>query len=216
MKKYDVILFDLDGTITDPEEGITKSVQYALSKFGIDVSDRTLLYPFIGPPLKDAFMELYNFSEADAMMAIKYYRERYEVKGLFENIPYEGIDRLLESLVNKGKKLIVATSKPEKFAVEIMKHFDLAKYFTYIAGAAMDESRNTKSAVIEYALQTCGITDTASVLMVGDRKYDVIGARQMSMDCAGVLYGYGTEEEMREAAPAYICATIDELDKLIV
>lgn len=201
---YQYLLFDLDGTLTDPGEGITNSVAYALAKFGISVTDKTQLYPFIGPPLVDSFMRYYDFSKSDAEKAVEYYREYFRDKGIFENVPYDGIHGILNKLQASGKTLILATSKPEQFAKRIMEHFDLAPYFYYIAGASMDEQRSEKWDVIRYALDTCGITDLSHTVMIGDRKHDVIGAQKTGLASIGVLWGYGSIEELQTAGATYL------------
>ncbi len=206
MKPYSLILFDLDGTLTDPAEGITNSVAYALNKFGIEVADKTQLYKFIGPPLADSFMEYYGFSEEQAQEAIACYRQYFTEKGMFENIVYEGIEELLKSLKSRGKRLCVATSKPEPFAKAILEHFNLAQYFECIAGATLDQSRVKKADVIAYALEKCGITDCSTAVMVGDREHDVFGATVHFIDCIGVLYGYGNRAELESAGALYIAA----------
>lgn len=207
MKNYDIVLFDLDGTITDPGIGITNSVAYALKKFGIEVHDRTDLYPFIGPPLYESFEKFYGLSHEQALMAVDYYREYYKPTGIFECYVYDGMTELLQNLKSRGKTIIVATSKPEIFAKQILEHFNIAQYFTYIAGATLDGSRILKSDIIEYALQTCKITDSSSVVMVGDRQYDVLGANKFGIDCIGVLYGYGSRDELENAGAAYIVSS---------
>ncbi len=206
MKPYTLILFDLDGTLTDPAEGITNSVAYALNKFGIEVADKTQLYKFIGPPLADSFMEYYGFSEEQAQEAIACYRRYFTEKGMFENIVYEGIEELLKSLKSREKRLCVATSKPEPFAKAILEHFNLAQYFECIAGATLDQSRVKKADVIAYALEKCGITDCSTAVMVGDREHDVFGAAAHFIDCIGVLYGYGDRAELESAGALYIAA----------
>jgi len=211
LKDYEYILFDLDGTLTDPVTGITNSVMYALGKFGITVTDRAEIYKFIGPPLIDSFMEFYGFSKADAEKALVYYREYFSVKGLYENEIYSGIEDLLKKLTAAGKKIILATSKPEKYAKQILEHFLIDKYFGFIAAATMDEKRNTKDAVIEYAIKECGITDTSSAVMVGDRKFDVSGGKKFGLHTIGVTYGYGSFEEITEAAPTFIAKSVAEL-----
>ena len=178
MIMYDILLFDLDGTLTDPAEGITNSVMHALGKWGIEVSDRRQLYRFIGPPLVDSFMKYYGFSREDAERSVEYYREYFRDRGLFENTVYPDTVETLDALKKMGKKLIVATSKPEAFAKRIMDHFDLAKYFTFIGGAEFTGPRTKKGAVIAYVLESCGITDKSRVLMVGDREHDVLGAKE--------------------------------------
>ena len=212
---YKNILFDLDGTLTDPGIGITNSVLYALKKFGIEVEDRTVLYKFIGPPLKDSFEKYYGFSEAESDLAVKYYREYFRVKGIYENEPYNGIKELLTELKNRNKSIILATSKPEEFAIEILKHFDLYEYFDFIAGATMDERRNKKDEIILYALDSCNITDLSSTIMVGDREYDILGAKRAGLDSIGVLYGYGDYEELQSAGATYIAESVEDVLKVI-
>ena len=192
---YDYLLFDLDGTLTDPGEGITNSVIYALKKWGIEVKDRRELYPFIGPPLSASFSKYYGFSESDSLKCVEYYREYFRDKGIFENRVYSGIPELLETLQRSGKRLVLATSKPELFAKRILEHFDLTRYFFFVAGASMDESRNKKADVIRYALKELGEPERDRVVMIGDREQDVTGAKLNGLDSIGVLYGYGDREE---------------------
>ena len=209
--RYQYLLFDLDGTLTDPGEGITNSVAYALAKFGIEAHDRTQLYPFIGPPLIESFMKYYDMTQSDAERAVSYYREYFRDKGIFENVPYEGIHAVLRSLKEGEKTLILATSKPEEFAVRILEHFDLAPYFDFVAGASMDQSRSEKWDVIRYALDSCRITDTKRAVMIGDRKHDIIGAQKTNLDSVGVLWGYGSREELETAGATHIANTPAEL-----
>lgn len=176
-RTYDTFFFDLDGTITDSSLGITNSVIYALKKFGIEETDRTKLYKFIGPPLNLSFEQYYGFSEEQVWQAIEYYREYYCDKGNFENRVYEGFENILKKLKDAGKKLVVATSKPEPFARQIIEHFGLSKYFDYVAGMELDGRRATKAEVIQYALEICRIQDKSSILMIGDREHDVQGAK---------------------------------------
>ena len=216
MEKYEVVLFDLDGTLTDPGIGITNSVAYALEKYNIHIKEREELYRFIGPPLVDSFQNFYGFSDEQALEAVEYYREYYQDKGIFENYVYDGIPDLLETLRARGKRLIVATSKPEEFAKRIIKHYDLGKYFSYVAGATMDnQTRITIAAVIRYALDTCQIEQTEKVVMVGDRKHDVLGAAQWGIDTIGVLYGYGDREELEAAGARYIADTVEQIAGII-
>ncbi len=206
------LLFDLDGTLTDPGIGITKSVQYALRSYGIEEPDLTKLYPFIGPPLRDSFIRYYNFSEEQAMEAIGRYREYYTVRGIYENAVYDGIPEMLSRLKDAGAYLAVATSKPEDFAVQIISHFGLESYFDHVCGAAMNETdRATKADVIRYALETIGVDDRRQVLMTGDREHDVLGARANGLDCVGVLFGYGNRKELEEVQAYRIVRTVGEL-----
>lgn len=210
---YNTILFDLDGTLTDPGIGITNSVAYALSKWNIEAKDRSELYKFIGPPLLDSFSEYYGFSEEQAQEALKYYREYFRSKGIYENEVYPGVVKMLESLKSSGKKIVLATSKPEDFAVIILKHFDLYKYFDFVAGATMDEKRTKKGDVIAYAMESCGITEAnlKDVIMVGDRKHDVLGAKENNLDCIGVLFGYGDREELEAAGAKFIAEKVEDI-----
>ena len=205
------ILFDLDGTLTDPMEGITKSVEYALNKFNISVKDRNDLISFIGPPLIDSFMEKYSFSKERAVKAVAYYREYFSVTGIFENKVYEGVIEMLSKLKSQGYLLILATSKPETFAKQILEHFKLAKYFHFIAGATMDEKRSYKDQIIEYALDSINFNDTDFACMVGDRCYDILGGKKFGIKTVGVLYGYGEKEELENCQPDFIAEDINDL-----
>lgn len=203
----EIILFDLDGTLTDPGLGITNAVMYAFRKYGMEVPPRQELYSFIGPPLKQSFMRWCGFDEAEGEQAVKYYREYYRDKGLLENEVYDGIEDMLKALREKGKRLAVATSKPEEFARRILEHFGLAQYFEVIAGDTMDFKRNTKSDVIASALERLNVTDRSQIIMVGDREHDVIGAKAQDLPCIGVLFGYGSREELEVAGAKYIAQT---------
>lgn len=206
--EYSHIFFDLDGTLTDPGIGITNSVMYALERFGIHVTDRRSLYKFIGPPLIDSFMEFYGFSEGDARAATAAYREYFTDRGIFENEVYPGIPALLSRLRAAGNTLVIATSKPEDFALRIAGHFDFAKYFDCVAGSAMDETRTKKWEVIDYALARCAVSDPRRVLMVGDREHDVLGAKRCGLPCLGVLYGYGSRAELEDAGAVAVAESV--------
>ena len=212
---FDTVLFDLDGTLTDPGEGITKSVGYALKKFDIITQDRRELYKFIGPPLKDSFMKYYGFSEEKAEQAIAYYREYFRDIGIFENEVYEGVENMLRSLHDDGKRLVLATSKPEEFAIRILDHFGLKKYFAVTAGASMDSSRSKKGDVIAYAISLCENFNKDTAVMIGDREHDIIGAKENGLKSIGVLYGYGDENELKTAGADYIVSTTEDILKLI-
>lgn len=212
---YQTVLFDLDGTLTDPGVGITNSVAYALEKYGIKTEDRTALYPFIGPPLQESFELFYHFSSTDAKQAVGYYREYYEEKGIYENLLYEGMPELLAELSDAGKTLLVATSKPERFAVQILTHFDIRKYFTYIAGSRMDGTRTGKQEVIAYALESAGIKNRSAAIMIGDRKYDIAGAKQVGIASIGVLFGYGNRQELECAKADYIVSDLEEIRRIV-
>ncbi|MEY7999700.1 HAD family hydrolase [Clostridium sp. Mt-5] len=214
--KYKYILFDLDGTLTDSKEGITRSVQYALRKYNIVVENLDLLENFIGPPLKDSFMEYYGFSEKQAFQAIEYYRQYFEEKGMFENKVYENIESLLQKLKKLGLNLIVATSKPTAFAEKILRHFNLYTYFDIVIGSNLDGTRGKKGEVIRYIIDKCNIDNSQEVVMVGDRRHDAIGAGENGVDCIGVAYGYGSVEELRNAKATYIVHNVEELFKRII
>lgn len=217
MMKYQVVLFDLDGTLTDPGEGITNSVMYSLKKYGINVPDRTSLYKFIGPPLHESYENYYSFSREQAMEAVGFYREYYGEKGILENLVYDGIEKMLISLREKGVLCLVATSKPEKYARQILEHFELIDYFHFVAGANMDGTRTDKAEVIAYALeQVPEQYDRSEILMVGDRSHDIEGARKNRLDSAGVLFGYGSEQELKEAGADYLVETPLALTNLIL
>lgn len=214
--KKEYIFFDLDGTLTDPAIGITNSLMYALAKFDMHVAYRSELYKFIGPPLVDMMMQEYGFSKEKAQLGLTFYREYFQDKGLFENAVYDGIPEMLAELQNKGYKLVLATSKPEKYAKQILEHFDLAKFFYFIGGSDMAETRSTKEAVIAYDLASLGNPDPSKCIMVGDRKYDVTGSREYGIDCVGVLFGYGSREELEVANSAYIVENVEELKQLLL
>ncbi len=215
-KKYDYIFMDLDGTITDPMIGITKSIQYSLKHFGINVEDINTLTKFIGPPLKDTFRLDYGFNEEETVIAMEKFRERFASIGLFENNVYEGMENFLKLLKDSGKTLMVATSKPKFFAEQILDHFGLAKYFTFIGGSNMDETRSKKSEVIDYVLSENNITDLSSVVMIGDRKHDIMGAKEFNIDSIGVLYGYGNYDELKKADANYIVKDLNELLNILI
>lgn len=213
---FDTILFDLDGTLTDPFEGISNSVIYALKKFGVAAPDKPLLRKFIGPPLTESFSEYCGLSRSDALLAVEYYREYFAAAGIFENKPYEGVNELLQELKERGYTAIVATSKPEQFAKAIVQHFGFEQYFKEICGATMDQSRTLKIEVIAYALKKCEIKDKKCAVMVGDREHDIIGAKTNGLSSIGVLYGYGNKEELLAAGANYIAnAPVDILHYIL-
>ena len=213
----DYILFDLDGTLTDPGEGITNSVAYALARYGITVSDRAELYRFIGPPLVESFMEYYGFSEDTAKEAVEVYREYFSTRGWAENRVYDGVEDLLRDLRAAGKVLLVATSKPLVFAGRILEHFGLADYFTVICGAPLHAPKGYgKADVIREALAAAGIDDPRAAVMVGDRHHDIDGAKTVGMSSVGVLYGYGDRNEHLEAGADAIAADVAALRELLL
>jgi phosphoglycolate phosphatase len=207
---YRNILFDLDGTLTDPREGITRSVQYALAQLGIDEPELASLEHFIGPPLLQCFMQTYGFDQAMAWQAVGHYRERFAEVGLYENRVFDDIDALLQTLNDQGRSLYIATSKPTLFAEQIAAHFGFARHFRAIHGSELDGTRTDKAELIGHLLQVEGLSPTAT-LMIGDRKHDLIGARRNGLDAAAVGYGFGSAEELRGEAPTYHFATLNEL-----
>lgn len=209
---YRAILFDLDGTLTASAEGITKSVQYALHRLGIEEPDLYKLEAFIGPPLLDQFMEAYGMDQATAGQAVGYYRERYTRQGIYENRPYEGIRELLQELKERGYILGVASSKPIVYVRQILEYFQLTSFFTVIEGSQMDGSRVTKGDVIREAIRRLQMEDQlGQVVMVGDRRHDILGAREVGIDCVAVAYGYGSMEELEQAGPVMIAPTVGGL-----
>lgn len=206
-KKY--ILFDLDGTLTDSQDGIINSIEYMLKSYRIAVEDRSSLRPWLGPPLKESLMKYYGFDEKTALEGVGKYREYFDRQGIFENRVYPGIPELLEKLRSQGHQLYVATSKPETAAVRILEHFGLSRYFTYIGGATLDDSRTRKGDVIRYVLEVIGAADQSEIVMTGDRENDVMGAAENGIEVIGALYGYGTREELEKAGADYIAETVE-------
>jgi phosphoglycolate phosphatase len=204
------LLFDLDGTLTDPREGITRSIQFALARLGIDEPDLVKLERFIGPPLYQAFMEGYGFDEAKAWTAVEHYRERFKVTGLYENLLFDGVLELLEHLTGQGRSLYIATSKPTVYAREIARHFAFDHHFKVIYGSELDGTRTNKAELIGHLLAQERL-DPAQTLMIGDRKHDLIGARLNGVQAVGVGYGFGSREELMAEAPAFYYATLAEL-----
>ncbi len=207
---YINILFDLDGTLTDPKEGITNSVAHALEHFGIQVLDRDKLCRFIGPPLTDSFAEYYGFDAKKSLEAVRVYREYFSVRGIFENRIYDGVITMLEKLSGMDRQLFIATSKPEKFAVQIAKHFDFYRFFKAVRGIPLDGEGMTKGQVIASVIKEFSLDRTRTV-MVGDRSYDVTGAAENGIDSIGVLYGYGGRDELEGAGAGYIADSISQL-----
>ena len=210
MKK--TILFDLDGTLTDSGEGIINCATLALRHFGLPIPSYADMRTFVGPPLRDSFIR-FGVPADQADEAIQVYRSRYIPTGMFENTPYPGIRELLEALRAEGYTLYVATSKPEEMSVTILEKFDLAKYFHRICGASIDSSRSTKDAVIAYLLESSGAKE--DMVMVGDTKYDILGAKAHGIPAIGVGWGYGKVEEMEEAGAVGIADSMEQLLGLI-
>ncbi len=215
MKNYSVVLFDLDGTLSDPKIGITKSVQHALQKAGVMVNDLDELEPFIGPPLQVSFQEIYGFNDTQITRAIRYYRERFTERGMFENKLYEDIPALLAQLKQQGYILTIATSKPTVFAEQIIKYFQLESYFDLVVGSHLDGSRSAKGEIIAEVLQQLDSYPKDQFIMIGDRKYDLIGARENQIDAIGVTYGFGSLEELKNEEPTYIVDHVNDLLKYL-
>jgi len=217
MKKY--LLFDLDGTLTDPKAGICTCVQYALASFGIKEPDIEKLTPFIGPPLKDSFMQFYGMDGQQAEDAVAKYRERFQDTGIFENELYDGVQKMLEKLNSRGMVLAVASSKPTVFVERILEHFHIRKYFKVVAGSELDGTRTGKSEVVAEALRQLfpeQPVEKENVYMIGDRKFDVEGARAIGVESVGVTYGYGGMEELRRAKADYIVRSVEELQEFLL
>lgn len=219
---FDYILFDLDGTLTDPKLGITRSVQYALRALGIEELSLDKLEPFIGPPLADSFREFYGLEEEQVVTAVAKYRERFTDQGIYENEIYPGTARMLASLRAGGKKLAIASSKPTPFVERILDHFEIRAYFDYIIGSNMDGTRGKKEEVVEEALRQmlpAGMTPAekkAGVAMVGDRRFDIEGAREHGITSVGVSFGYAPEGELEQAGADHIVDTVEALAGLLM
>lgn len=212
---YQTILFDLDGTLTDSGQGILNSVAYALEKMGIEEPDTANLNRFIGPPLYESFSRFYQLSPEDTQSAVDAFRVYFKEKGMFENQLYPGIIPLLEELRTAGKTLVIATSKPEIFAKQILEHFGISHYFDVIAGASLDSSRISKADVIGYAINQLEAFPKHAV-MIGDREHDIEGARMHQLPAIGVLYGYGNKQEFEKAGAAMIVETVQDLKRVLL
>lgn len=207
--KYETILFDLDGTLTDSGPGIMNGFEYAIQKMGRSVSDKSQLRKFVGPPLEDSFGNELGYTSEETEKAIIFYRQYYLKKGVYENEVYPGIKDLLKELKEQGKKLAVATSKSIRGTTIVLEHFGLKQYFDVVATSS--EERPTKLDVIRYALEQIGAGDLSCVLMVGDRKYDITAAKEIGIDCAGVLWGYGDREELVTAGATFVVGEPEEI-----
>ena len=216
MKNYQYILFDLDGTLTNSQLGITTCVAYALESFGIHTENPEELRKFIGPPLKESFVKYYNMTDGEGDRAVEKYRERFATVGLYENEVYAGIPELLQKLKAQGKTLLVATSKPTVYSDKILEHFGLKEYFSYIAGSELDGTRVNKAEVIQYALEQMKITVSEQIVMIGDKEHDMIGAGICGVDSIGVLYGFGEREELENHGATYIAETVSDLEKILL
>lgn len=218
--RYRYVLFDLDGTLTDSGEGITKCVQYALKKAaGIEVTDMASLRRFVGPPLEDSFREFYHMEEALAKEAVRCYRERFSAVGMFENRVYDGMPETLRALREQGVLLGVATSKPAVYTEKILEKFQLLSYFSAVAGARLDGAHSTKPELIARALEMLGAAPeewSASALMIGDRKFDIEGAKAVGIDSVGVTYGFAPEGELEACGATYYAAAPARLLELVL
>ncbi len=213
--KQQFVFFDLDGTLTESGPGIVRSVRHALRQFGIDEPDDAKLRRFIGPPLVYSFSTFYGFSDDDARKAMAAYRDYYGVHGIFDNGVYAGIPELLASLKAAGKTLCVATGKPEKYMYPILERYGLRGYFSYCGGSDEAETRADKATVIRYVLDASG-AHPDDVIMVGDRHHDIDGARANGVQSVGVLYGYGSREELAEAGADYIAESVPALRDVLL
>ena len=216
---FPYVLFDLDGTLTDPKPGITQCVQYALHCMGIEEPDLDKLEPFIGPPLTDSFREFYGMDQEQAAEAVAKYRERFSEKGLYENEIYPGMKQMLEKLKTAGCHLAVASSKTEHFVKLILEYFDIDGYFEVIVGSELDGTRCQKEEVVAEALRRFfpdGNIPCDDIVMVGDRKFDIIGGREMGLHQIGVAYGYAPEGELEAAEAEYIVNDLDELERVLI
>ena len=215
MKKYKYVLFDLDGTILNTFEGVTKSFAYALEHYGIYVKDLNELTPVLGPPLYDAFVSMYGFSHDKAIEAVAKYRERYSQKFVEESKLYPGIKDIIKKLSDDGYNLVIATSKPECFVDKLLHYYDLAQYFSFVACASLDKSRDTKEKVLGYLIDELKFNPEEAV-MVGDRKFDLLGADSFGIDAIGVLYGFAPDGELEQSPNVYLAKDADELYNYIV
>lgn len=214
MKKYKCLLFDLDGTVTDSSEGIINSIIYALEKMDVTITDKEVLKKFVGPPLMDSYKKYFAFTQKEAELGLKLYREYFSEKGIFENRLFDGMDNLLKDLFEKGYQLILATSKPDVYALQILKHFNIEKYFKYVSACPMDEANTTKLDVIKTALEMSDIKNNDEILMIGDTTFDITGARICGIDSLGVLYGTDTAEELKNAT--YLSKDVEGIRKILL
>lgn len=213
---YRYALFDLDGTLTDSSEGIINAIIYALRKKGYDVPERTELVPFIGPPLAESFERYLDLPGGEGQKMVEVYREYFSTRGLFENRVYAGVPAMLSALENAGVKICLATSKPEKFARQILEHFDLDGYFDHVVGATLDGTLGRKSDIIRKVLEDMDVTDCTQAVMVGDREYDIKGAHDSHLDSIGVLYGFGDRTELEEAGATRLAKDAGEVGGYIL
>ena len=207
----DTLLFDFDGTLFDTGPGVMGCVQYAVERLGLPPLDELTLRWFVGPPLDESFMEFCGLSPERAREAVLLYRERYQPTGIWECEPYPGMPELLDTLKDAGFRIAVCTSKPTTMAVRILERYGLAEKFDFICGSELDGTRSKKFEVVQACLQFFGVTDTETVRMIGDRKYDILGAGKCGVRTVGVAFGYAEPGELQEYGAEYIAATADEL-----
>lgn len=214
--KYKYLLFDLDGTLTDPKLGITTSVQYALKAFGIEEPDLDKLEPFIGPPLRDSFMNFYQFNAEQAELAVAKYREWFAPTGVLQNKIYPGVEEMLVALKAEGKVLAVASSKPTVFVEQILRHFHIYDYFEVIVGSELNGVRGSKEEVVEEALSQLGAENNQQTVMIGDRKFDIQGGKEHGLLTVGVTFGYAEEGELEASGADYVVNSVEELERILI
>ena len=214
MKKYKCLFFDLDGTITDSSEGIINSIIYALEKMNVPVTDKSILKKFVGPPLMDSYKKYFGFTQEEAELGLKTFREYFSVKGIFENRLFDGMYDLLEKLYEAGYELVLATSKPDVYAGQILEHFGIKKFFAHISACPMEEADTTKLDIIKAALELTSVKNKSEILMIGDTFLDVNGAKECGIDSIGVLYGTDGPEELKSAT--YIAKDVEELKNILL
>lgn len=212
---YSCILFDLDGTLSDPHEGIFRCFRLGLAHVGLEEPDDQKLRAVIGPPLFDSYTQLYGLTPERAQQAIAAYRAEYAVRGYCENQLYPGIADLLRRLCESGRTVVLATSKPEEPTRDVLRHFGIAQYFHFVAAASMDARRSHKDAVIDYALQNLPGIPREQMVMIGDRQYDLLGAQRHGLDGIGVLYGYGSREELQACPHVYLASSPADLTRYL-
>ncbi|MBQ7975456.1 MAG: HAD hydrolase-like protein [Clostridia bacterium] len=213
---YDIVFFDLDGTLTDPKTGITSCVQYALESFGICEPDKDKLIPFIGPPLKASFKDFYGMTDSDADKAVEKYRERFSSVGLYENEIFDGVEEMLEALKESGKTLALVTSKPYVYAKEILRHFDILKYFGEVFAPDLGDLHSEKTHIVARALESYGVENKKRMIMVGDRRMDITGAKDNGIASVGVRFGYAEENELEIAGADFFADSVPELKKILM
>ena len=215
MKSYDIIAFDLDGTLSDPAKGLLDGFVYAFRKLGIDYGERDSLRRFIGPPLIETWMPEFGFTYDEAERAVILFREYYNIYGWFDNDIYDGIKELLADIKAAGKKIVLTTSKPEDTALDILNLHGIYEYFDFVGGASSHKTRERKSEVIDYVLDSVGCTDRTRVVLIGDRVYDAVGAKESGIDSIGVLWGHGSSEEIASSPFTYTAGTTDDVRNIL-